>query len=138
MDTVPETATILCTYSGQYVIYYNERVPGRNYPSDYYIYARADLCEVEVYGEYISIFNTWSIYIYALQNRLSTYDLCVYDILIVYNVSPETGLVIWRFSACFHSYRKSHNCISRKIMRWRLFSWNYQNKQIGFLKKSVW
>ena len=138
MDTVPETATILCTYSGQYVIYYNERVPGRNYPSDYYRYARADLCEVEVYGEYISIFNTWSIYIYAMQNRLSTSDLCVYDILIVFNVSPETGLVIWRFSACFHSYRKSHNCISRKIMRWRLFSWNYQNKQIGFLKKSVW
>nr|XP_022303399.1 uncharacterized protein LOC111110994 [Crassostrea virginica] len=48
--TIPETATTPCSYSGQYIIYYNERVRGRNYPSDYYRYARADLCEVEVYG----------------------------------------------------------------------------------------
>ena len=54
-DTIPETATIPCSYSGQYIIYYNERVRGRNYPSDYYRYARADLCEVEVYGELICI-----------------------------------------------------------------------------------
>ena len=55
-DNIPETATIPCSYSGQYIIYYNERVRGRNYPSGYYRYARADLCEVEVHGELLGIF----------------------------------------------------------------------------------
>lgn len=35
---------------GQYVIYYNERVPGVIYPYGYQRSFEADLCEVEVYG----------------------------------------------------------------------------------------
>ena len=51
-DTIPESVIIPCIHYCRYVIYYNERLPGRTYPSGYYQYARADLCEVEVYGAF--------------------------------------------------------------------------------------
>lgn len=41
---------INCPVHGQYVIYYNERLAGVTYPTDYSIYAYSELCEVEVFG----------------------------------------------------------------------------------------
>uniref|UniRef100_A0A8W8MHY4 Scavenger receptor class F member 2 n=1 Tax=Magallana gigas TaxID=29159 RepID=A0A8W8MHY4_MAGGI len=41
---------INCTLQGRYVIYYNERKPGVNYPTFYSKYAYHELCELEVYG----------------------------------------------------------------------------------------
>lgn len=41
-----------CPVHGQYVIYYNERLPGVTYPDDYSQYAYNELCEVEVFGMY--------------------------------------------------------------------------------------
>ena len=48
--TIPNPVNITCPYHGRYVIYYNNRTHPP-YPVGYYEYARADLCEVEVYGK---------------------------------------------------------------------------------------
>ncbi|XP_078327414.1 uncharacterized protein LOC144623109 isoform X2 [Crassostrea virginica] len=48
--TIPPVFTVKCPVQGQYVIYYNERLPGVVYPSGYSNYAYLDLCEVEVYA----------------------------------------------------------------------------------------
>ena len=50
-STIPPVVNISCAVHGQYVIYYNERLAGVIYPSDYYPYAYNLLCEVEVYGK---------------------------------------------------------------------------------------
>lgn len=50
-STIPAVFTTKCTVHGQYVIYYNERLPGVSYPEVYSKDAEADLCEVEVYGK---------------------------------------------------------------------------------------
>ncbi|XP_056002215.1 receptor-type tyrosine-protein phosphatase mu-like isoform X2 [Ostrea edulis] len=51
VDRTPvENQTISCSVHGRYVIYYNERRPGVNYPSYYSPHAYNELCEVEVQG----------------------------------------------------------------------------------------
>lgn len=45
---------IICSIYGRYVIYYNERSRYNN-PSYMSMYAFNELCEVEVYGEYVYI-----------------------------------------------------------------------------------
>lgn len=51
LDTIPANLTITCPVHGQYVLYYNERLPGDAYPKGYSSFAQSDLCEVEVYGK---------------------------------------------------------------------------------------
>ena len=48
--TIPNPVNITCPYHGRYVIYFYNRTH-LPYPVGYYAYARADLCEVEVYGK---------------------------------------------------------------------------------------
>ncbi|XP_065926592.1 uncharacterized protein [Magallana gigas] len=48
--TIPAVFTTICPVHGQYVIYYNERLPGVTYPRGYSTYVHSNLCEVEVYG----------------------------------------------------------------------------------------
>ncbi|XP_062573096.1 cell death abnormality protein 1-like, partial [Saccostrea cucullata] len=50
IDTIPSIANISCPVHGQYVIYYNERLDERTYPSNYSQYAFSELCEVKVFG----------------------------------------------------------------------------------------
>ncbi|XP_065932826.1 multiple epidermal growth factor-like domains protein 10 [Magallana gigas] len=50
LDTIPAVFTTTCPVHGQYVIYYNERLPGVPYPNYYSYDVATDLCEVEVYG----------------------------------------------------------------------------------------
>ena len=51
-STIPQVVNISCAVHGQYVIYYNERLEGVAYPSDYHLYEAYNLlCEVEVYGK---------------------------------------------------------------------------------------
>lgn len=52
INTIPFAFTINCFVHGQYVIYYNERLPGVVYPHGYHSYVWSNLCEVEVYGEH--------------------------------------------------------------------------------------
>ncbi|XP_056002109.1 multiple epidermal growth factor-like domains protein 11 [Ostrea edulis] len=49
-DTIPAILNVTCPVHGQYVIYYNERLPGVTYPDGYSAHAFNELCEVEVYG----------------------------------------------------------------------------------------
>ncbi|XP_062612083.1 uncharacterized protein LOC134273881 isoform X1 [Saccostrea cucullata] len=49
-STLPTVFDISCLIHGQYVIFYNERLPGVKYPEDYSSKAVTDLCEIEVYG----------------------------------------------------------------------------------------
>eukprot|EP00105_Crassostrea_gigas_P042813 XP_019926961.1 PREDICTED: uncharacterized protein LOC109619993 [Crassostrea gigas] len=49
-DTLPSVFTKNCFVHGQYVINYNERLPGVVYPGGYYWSVSIQLCEVEVYG----------------------------------------------------------------------------------------
>ncbi|XP_034318933.2 uncharacterized protein [Magallana gigas] len=49
ISTIPEVFNTTCNIYGQYVIFYNERLPGVAYPKDYSTFAFADICEFEVY-----------------------------------------------------------------------------------------
>nr|XP_034321168.1 multiple epidermal growth factor-like domains protein 10 isoform X2 [Crassostrea gigas] len=49
-STLSSNQHINCTLHGRYVIYYNERKPGVNYPTFYSKYAYHELCELEIYG----------------------------------------------------------------------------------------
>ncbi|XP_056002085.1 uncharacterized protein LOC125663226 isoform X2 [Ostrea edulis] len=49
-DTIPAVLNVACPVHGQYIIYYNERLPGVTYPVGYSTHAFNELCEVEVYG----------------------------------------------------------------------------------------
>ncbi|XP_052696293.1 uncharacterized protein LOC128174907 [Crassostrea angulata] len=49
-STIPPSFDISCPVIGQYVSYYNERLPNTTYPAGYSQYAQPALCEVEVYG----------------------------------------------------------------------------------------
>lgn len=51
IETIPAVFTTTCPVHGQYVIYYNERLVGVNYPDNYHYSVMNNLCEVEVYGE---------------------------------------------------------------------------------------
>lgn len=50
-STLSSNQHINCTLHGRYVIYYNERKPGVNYPTFYSKYAYHELCELEIYGK---------------------------------------------------------------------------------------
>lgn len=49
-STISAIFNITCPVHGQYVIYYNERLMGVDYPLEYSVLAYNDLCEVAVYG----------------------------------------------------------------------------------------
>lgn len=79
--TVPAIINITCIVHGQYVIYYNERLPNKMYPSYYSRYAHNELCEVEVYGKYFFIDSTVRHYIgkqYDFCSRSSNINFMIY------------------------------------------------------------
>ena len=51
LNTIPYVFSTNCSVYGQYVIYYNERLPRVAYPDGYYSTVAIALCEVEVYGK---------------------------------------------------------------------------------------
>lgn len=50
--TIPASFDIRCPVIGQYVMYYNERLPGSTYPAGYSQHAQFAVCEIEVYGKF--------------------------------------------------------------------------------------
>ena len=58
LSTMPADFSTICTVHGQYVIYYNERLPNVAYPDGYSTYAFNELCEVQVFGKYVHEFSS--------------------------------------------------------------------------------
>lgn len=58
-STISWDQKISCSVNGRYVIYYNERKIGVTYPLFYSKYAFIELCEVEVYGDFLYKFNKY-------------------------------------------------------------------------------
>lgn len=55
ISTIPEVFNTTCNIYGQYVIFYNERLPGVAYPKEYSTFAFADICEFEIYGKCLTL-----------------------------------------------------------------------------------
>lgn len=51
-----EDQKINCSVHGRYVIYYNERKQNVQYPSYYSTFAYYELCELKVFGKFVSAF----------------------------------------------------------------------------------
>lgn len=50
----PLNFTTICLKQGRYIIYYNERLPGATYPTEYELKnVYTELCEVKVQGKYL-------------------------------------------------------------------------------------
>ena len=70
MEGMPrEDLRINCSVHGRYVIYYNERI-NRTYPSYFSRYAYYELCELEVYGEYVIVNVRSESYTYNINETL--------------------------------------------------------------------
>lgn len=74
---LPLNFTTLCIGYGRYVIFYNERMPGVSYPSDYQLRnLYTELCEVIVQGNSDPLF--YYLMILRQENYLTTSVLSVF------------------------------------------------------------
>lgn len=82
--TIPDYVSINCPYSGQFVIYYNKRLPEVKYPPGYSDKAFADLCEVQVFGMSFESFIPWTVFLlYILFNTRLPDNLWIFKVALV-------------------------------------------------------
>lgn len=93
---------ISCSIYGRYVIYYNER--SHNRPSYLSQYAYNELCELQVFGEYILIF---IFFLFLSSNSCSSFFFRFFSFYILDRVSRK----LWRWLSV---------CLSEKLSEWEL------------------
>lgn len=74
VNDISPVFNITCPVHGQYVIYYNERKGPKDTSRSMSEYAFNDLCEVEVYGNFLSFVNVFFLFSFLISISIQMFN----------------------------------------------------------------